>query len=86
MVLLSLLTFLTVIGATIAMASAGSVSTRPGAESRVRAIATLTGVLVGPRGPRSSTGVGVSGLHLRQVVSATGVATNAGPDFVAGPI
>lgn len=46
-----------------------------GPETRVRAFDHLTAELVGRVDVGSSTGVGVSGLHLRRQASATGVAT-----------
>jgi len=77
--LLSLLTLLTLVGAIgLGPTIDASASTHPAAQTRVRAIDHPTTAVVGAEQPGSSTTVGVSGLHLRQLVSATGVATEAG--------
>jgi len=77
--LLSLLTLLTLIAAIgFGPAADASASTPVAAETRVRAIHTPTPVLVAASDTASPASVGVSGLHLRQLVSATGVATNSG--------
>lgn len=73
--LLSPLTMLTLVGATLVAPVDASVSTRPAAQTRVRAIDHPTTAVVGAEQSGSSTTVGVSGLHLRRLVSATGVAT-----------
>ena len=74
--LLSLLTLLTLVGAIgLGPTIDASASTHPAAQTRVRAIDHPTTAVVGAEQPGSSTTVGVSGLHLRQLVSATGVAT-----------
>jgi len=76
--LLSLLTLLTLLGATFGPTIDASATTRPTAETRVRAISHPTAALVATTSPPSPTAVGISGLQLRQLVSATGVATEAG--------
>jgi len=76
--LLSLLTLLTLVG-TIGFGPAvdASASTRPAAETRVRAIAAPATDLVAASDLGSSTAVRVSDPDLRQQASATGVATNS---------
>jgi len=82
--LLSLLTLLTLISAIgFGPAIDASASTRAAAETRVRAIDTPTTALVAARDLGSSTGAGVSSVWLRQLVSATGVATNSVLDDLA---
>lgn len=77
--LLSLLTLLTLVGAIgFGTAIDASASTRPATETRVRAFDTPASDLVGRVDPGSSTAVRVSGDHLRQLVSATGVAIKKG--------
>ena len=75
--LLSLLTLLTLLGIAFGPTIDASASTRSVAETRVRAIDTPTPALVATTSPPSPTAVGISGLQLRQLVSATGVATNS---------
>ena len=74
---LSLLTLLTLTGIAFGPTIDASASTRPAAETRVRAIDTPTPALVAATSPPSLTAVGSSGLQIRQFVSATGVATNS---------
>jgi hypothetical protein len=73
--LLSLLTLLTLLGATLATPVDASASTRVAAETRVRAIGASAAALVAADGRTSSTSVAVSSRSLRRLVSATGVAT-----------
>ena len=80
--LLSLLTLLTLLGAIFTSPVDVSASTHPAAETRVRAFDTPTAVLVGRVDAASSTTVGVSSVRLRQLVSATGVATGGASDLV----
>jgi hypothetical protein len=80
--LLSLLTLLTLLGATLATPVDASASTRVAAETRVRAIDTPTTALIAARDLGSSTGAGVSSVWLRQQASATGVATNSADDVL----
>lgn len=76
--LLSLLTLLTILGAIgFGPAADASAPTRVAAETRVRAIDHPGPVLVGRVDAASSTGVGVSSVRLQQLVSATGVSTEA---------
>ncbi len=65
-------------------APAASAATSTGPETRVRAIHHPDPASVGRVDVGSSTGVGVSRLHLRQLVSATGVATNTVDDLLPG--
>jgi len=81
--LLSLLTLLTLAGATFGPTIDASATTRPTAETRVRANNHPTAALVATDSHASSTGVRVSGPDLRQSVSATGVATEAVVDDLA---
>ena len=80
--LLSLLTLLTLLGIAFGPTIDASASTRSVAETRVRAIDTPTPALVATTSPPSPTAVGISGLQLRQLVPATGVATNSGGGVV----
>lgn len=75
--LLSLLTLLSLVGAFLGPPVDASASTRVAAETRVRAIDHPGPVLVGRVDAASSTGVGVSSVRLQQLVSATGVSTEA---------
>lgn len=78
-ILLSLLTLLTLISAIgFGPTDHASASTSVATETRVRAFGTPTPALVAADSAASSTIVGVSGVLLRQLVSATGVATEAG--------
>lgn len=63
-------------------APAASAATSVGAETRVRAIDHPTPALVEAASTETPAGVGVSGVRLRQLVSATGVVTNTADDFV----
>ncbi len=80
--LLSLLTLLTLLGAFLVSPVDASASTRDAAETRVRAIDHPAAALVELVDPAPPTGVGVSGDHLRQVVSATRVVTNSASDVL----
>ena len=75
--LLSLLTLLTLAGAILATPVDASASTRVAAETRVRANDHPTAALVAANTAGSPHGVGVASVWLRQLVSATGVATNS---------
>jgi hypothetical protein len=75
----SLLTLLTLLGAIgFGPAVDASASTGGAAETRVRAFDTPTAMLAGRVDAASSTTVRVSSVPLRQQLSATGVATEAG--------
>lgn len=75
--LLSLLTLLTLVGAIgLGPTIDASASTHPAAQTRVRAIDHRAPVSVAAVDLGSSTTVEVSSVRLRQLVSATGVATN----------
>lgn len=78
-----MLTLLTLLGAILVSPVDASASTHGGAETRVRAIDTPAAAVVAADSITSPAFVGVSGVWLRQLVSATGVATNSADD-VAG--